>query len=385
MPTDVYQTSITRVVGRKLVEDAELVDLRVGADGVTYATAGEAVRTQITNVKDSLDKLSVDVSTENIIDGAVTTPKISDSAITAEKLSTGAVTLDKISDEVWDTLQGVTRYKWEHLYTTDSRHGSWYSIFTGAYANTITPKYENEFIILRAVGDVLPSSGKKTIPLVVLTKHGTVVKGFHVDSPVDTAPSAMSGTSLTCADAKYKIDDNGYLRQDSGFGDAMGIGTELYMLEIPIIDDVIKVNLLRDVDVSANMQTLINASNYKPSDNSLTIFALTGSNVSTAGPYVAKYFYGYALDGYFVAVYARGNAQTAPDDATIGGVAMVNSTSTALSDGAFNFANPSGSYNIAVGNQIYYIEIPVDITSDFRVQTGNGLIGNYTDVSKEGM
>ena len=43
-------------------KDAELADIRVGADGVTYATAGEAVRTQFTNADNEISELKEDLN-----------------------------------------------------------------------------------------------------------------------------------------------------------------------------------------------------------------------------------------------------------------------------------------------------------------------------------
>ena len=44
--------------------DAELIDIRVGADGVTYPTAGDAVRGQVTDLKSDLDFVSNNVSNQ---------------------------------------------------------------------------------------------------------------------------------------------------------------------------------------------------------------------------------------------------------------------------------------------------------------------------------
>lgn len=49
---ETLQTDVTNLKS----SDAELADIRVGADGVTYKTAGEAVRAQITDVKEDLSE-----------------------------------------------------------------------------------------------------------------------------------------------------------------------------------------------------------------------------------------------------------------------------------------------------------------------------------------
>jgi hypothetical protein len=48
-----------------LTVDSEVIDIRVGADGVTYPTAGDAVRGQITNVEDKIDSLVENVYSKN--------------------------------------------------------------------------------------------------------------------------------------------------------------------------------------------------------------------------------------------------------------------------------------------------------------------------------
>ena len=61
---------IEKIVGRKLVSDAEIVDLRTGADGVVYQTAGAAVRAQIEALEDQIEGGGV-TCTDTNLDGNI--------------------------------------------------------------------------------------------------------------------------------------------------------------------------------------------------------------------------------------------------------------------------------------------------------------------------
>jgi len=52
---------ITKVVGRKIINNAEVSDIRVGNDGTQYASAGQAVRGQVGDLTDSIASLSLGV------------------------------------------------------------------------------------------------------------------------------------------------------------------------------------------------------------------------------------------------------------------------------------------------------------------------------------
>ena len=59
----VSQFGITRVIGRKMVQNAELTDIRVGQNGTTYQTAGAAVRGQFTEVKAQIPLIDATLAT----------------------------------------------------------------------------------------------------------------------------------------------------------------------------------------------------------------------------------------------------------------------------------------------------------------------------------
>lgn len=56
---------ISKIVGRKRVTNSEVIDLRTGEDGTTYASAGNAVRSQVAALKTSVTNVQNDLTYKN--------------------------------------------------------------------------------------------------------------------------------------------------------------------------------------------------------------------------------------------------------------------------------------------------------------------------------
>lgn len=114
--------------------DAELADIRVGADGTTYATAGDAVRGQVDNVRDALDNVQDDFSNifvKNYIDVTACYDK---KYINTVDANTGEPVLTDVTQSITST--NVFKVKKGIMYTCFAKYTSagyvWlYSTSTG--------------------------------------------------------------------------------------------------------------------------------------------------------------------------------------------------------------------------------------------------------------
>lgn len=76
---DARISNLAKLPSGSTTGDAELQDIRTGEDGTVYDNAGEAVRGQIGQLKESLKNATV-------TDGSITTSKIADKAVTGDKI-----------------------------------------------------------------------------------------------------------------------------------------------------------------------------------------------------------------------------------------------------------------------------------------------------------
>lgn len=119
------------------ISSAELKDVRTGANGTVYKSAGEAVRGQIGELKESLKNATV-------TDGSITTSKIADKAVTGDKIDfvdRKEFTMYKVTDTA-DSSSNKHNYAIEFEVGTPYIYIIAQMLFTGAQWGEISAPYK---------------------------------------------------------------------------------------------------------------------------------------------------------------------------------------------------------------------------------------------------
>lgn len=143
---DTAEALITKVIGIKFVpagtdKDAELADIRVGADGVTYTSAGEAVRKQIADLKSGMSDITGRL--QDLEDGGIGWTSEQKSAVLAIARAVAYKTEngDQLYSDLYDALYAVRiRYTIANSLTRCTSNNNATSIMEGYnYSAVLTP------------------------------------------------------------------------------------------------------------------------------------------------------------------------------------------------------------------------------------------------------
>jgi len=137
--------SFTTLAAGSTTGDAELIDARIGADGVTYANAGASVRGQINNLNNTIDNMTDDIT--SLADTVTTYKNVEDLSEITGVLTTGVYAM---ASGVGDTVH-INADATKHMLKVDVTGNDYMKVYCSLYTNA----YSEGYIVTDATGNVL--------------------------------------------------------------------------------------------------------------------------------------------------------------------------------------------------------------------------------------
>lgn len=140
-----FQTAVSAVT-----TDTEVTNIRVGADNVTYTTAGEAVRTQFTNLKSDFTDLKTDLATYNMAINIVPNSYVSIVGVIYDYNGWSRTDYIEIPHDVWTlNITATSQSQYNVFYDENKRFISAFTLSVGE--NTVRVPSIAKYVMLSGV------------------------------------------------------------------------------------------------------------------------------------------------------------------------------------------------------------------------------------------